>query len=1053
MSAFARGLTEAIVGAMLIALDIFLPMIGIALTASMSSFLISAGSGLVLGGIGTLLAKGPLTGLSTASRNPIAPWNVIYGRSRMGGTMVFVEETGESDKYLQMVIVLACHPCQSIDALLFDGKRVCLDTSNNSLSFDDSTSVIAEQQTRTLAKIERINGTVTATMVSPMPLPASTAAGPALADGDQVLIHDVPGDPTLNGIYAIAVVNATTFTYICPGTDATVLSAGHVTTTWADYGDTVHMETLLGDHTATFPGLLATDDTGSKGLWTADHLLLGKTAVYLRLKYGGNTYASGLPAIAFLLHGKKDIYDPRTSSSGYTENAALCIADYLANTTWGFKANYATEIPYDPLIAAANLCDEDVPLASGTTEKRYACNGTFPLTTKRGEVLQNLLTSCGGRLTYAAGQFVIHPAAWPGVSFAIGAPAISSATVYIVTEYQAAVSGFGGRTSASVGPTAAGSGWHPIIYASGPYAKQTNSAGLSPAEIAELQADNLEVWCRNFDTVFVTNSPLDPSKSLIYDCWIEATHPDGSTTTYRPRSYRREQDDPSVGSIDNPAAAIDGDDTTAATINRWLFHPLLDYNIETLVLSTFTPVSGTAGPDLSPGSMVLSGQALAQSAGPFQWRSKVAIRDLYNGVKGTFISPLNNWQSSDIPPYCQDEKHGYASDANLAADGGDRRWLDIQLPFTVSVATAQRLAKIELLRRRHQGTGTFAFNLALYKAAALDVVAFTLPLLGWNAKLLEIAAHRFTPSKQQNADGSEVTLLGTELDLQETDPSVYDWSPGEELTSAGFGQSAALPDVKTVAAPTSVTATSSSATAITGADGISRSRVLVSWAPPTDGYVTNGGHVEVQYERVGDTGWTGLTSVDPSVTQLYIDGVIDGNAYLVQVRFVNTAGAASSWVTAGPVTANGTPSAIAPSSITQAGATTGEILQWNGTTWVPAPPPATVTFQTDSVTNTLQSKLNLKSGANVTLTADSLGGVTIAAAGSSTTAVTQTPAGTLNGSNRTFTLSYTPATGSLALWLNGVEQVPTTDYTSSGATVTFTVAPRSSDLMVAEYTH
>jgi len=35
---------------------------------------------------------------------------------------------------------------------------------------------------------------------------------------------------------------------------------------------------------------------------------------------------------------------------------------------------------------------------------------------KRGEALQNLLTSCAGRLTYSGGQFVIHPAAWPGVS-------------------------------------------------------------------------------------------------------------------------------------------------------------------------------------------------------------------------------------------------------------------------------------------------------------------------------------------------------------------------------------------------------------------------------------------------------------------------------------------------------------------------------------------------------------------------------------------------------------------------------------------------------------
>jgi hypothetical protein len=79
---------------------------------------------------------------------------------------------------------------------------------------------------------------------------------------------------------------------------------------------------------------------------------------------------------------------------------------------------------------------------------------------------------------------------------------------------------------------------------------------------------------------------------------------------------------------------------------------------------------------------------------------------------------------SDFPPYAQDTDHGYASgsplfpfgDANLAADGGDRRWLDIQLPFTISWSMAQRLAKIELMRRRQQGTGTFVYDMALYQA-------------------------------------------------------------------------------------------------------------------------------------------------------------------------------------------------------------------------------------------------------------------------------------------------------------------------------------------------
>jgi hypothetical protein len=62
--------------------------------------------------------------------------------------------------------------------------------------------------------------------------------------------------------------------------------------------------------------------------------------------------------------------------------------------------------------AVVLLCDEAVPLALGGTEPRYTCNGTFDVSTKRGEVLQNLLTSCAGRLSYSGGQFVIQPAGW-----------------------------------------------------------------------------------------------------------------------------------------------------------------------------------------------------------------------------------------------------------------------------------------------------------------------------------------------------------------------------------------------------------------------------------------------------------------------------------------------------------------------------------------------------------------------------------------------------------------------------------------------------------------
>src|SRR6185312_12144165 len=198
-----------------------------------------------------------------------------------------------------------------------------------------------------------------------------------------------------------------------------------------------------------------------------------------------------------------------------------------------------------------------------------------------------------------------------------------------------------------------------------------------------------------------------------------------------------------------------------------------------------------------------------------------------------------------------------------------------------SSATAQRLCKIELLRRRHQWTGTFRYNMAGYSITAMDVIQKTLPFFGWENKLLEVLAHRFTIDKQ-SVNGNEVTLLGTEVDVQETDSSIYDWSDSEELTAQGY-QQPAVPDGRTPAPPANVTLTSNSTTVIHGPGGNVTDVILVSWDAPTDGYVLNGGHIEVRYRLQGDTAWTGLPSVNPSVTAVRIVGVVEQSVYEVQV--------------------------------------------------------------------------------------------------------------------------------------------------------------------------
>lgn len=148
------------------------------------------------------------------------------------------------------------------------------------------------------------------------------------------------------------------------------------------------------------------------GIWTSDHRQRNRAHVYNILYFGPDKFPEGFPEIQFLIEGKADIYDPRDDSTGYTNNAALCIADYLMDAVIGLGADYATEFDEDNLIEAANICDENVNVLAGGTEKRYTCNGVFDVSEDPQQVLEKLQTSICGPIVFQGGKWRIYPGAW-----------------------------------------------------------------------------------------------------------------------------------------------------------------------------------------------------------------------------------------------------------------------------------------------------------------------------------------------------------------------------------------------------------------------------------------------------------------------------------------------------------------------------------------------------------------------------------------------------------------------------------------------------------------
>ena len=592
---------------------------------------------------------------------------MVYGRAKIGGALIYFGEFGDNDKYLDMVFVLACHQCKSVDALLFDGQRIQISTNAgpfNGVSGDSFTPV---QQNLPISHISRANNVVTVVLLQDIPL---------LQAGDNVIIQNISGDYTLNGtfpveqiisqVYLVGTPGSVTFTYLCGGPPAIVDNEGQCLTTWPDYGKKVHMEVLLGNHTATFPGMLnGTPNDGDSGdliqftnnPWSAAHKCLGRTVVFLRLHYNDQYFASGLPSISFLLSGKNDISDPRTSppTIGFTENPVLCIADYLTNIPFGFRAPYGTEVPIPQLIAAANMCDEAMPLASGAFEPRYLLDGSFPLTMKRGEVLQNLLTSCCGRITFNSGQFVIQPAGWPGVAFQLGPPSgipsvIASATLSVISSFTGLpgghfVDGSTGLVFAMFYMGAIGVifGSAPWLASQGPWTERTDTHVMSPDEIVALQNGSCHA---QFD-IEVTGwgTAAAPVVLDIFETWIDVVFTDGTTAVFLPYFVNPIS---GSGTIANPQSAVDGDPTTFCSISETVFASGADSCI--LQLGSYAALSSPlASPDPSEGGVATTSHALSHASGPLRWRPKVSIRDLYNGCKGTYVSPINKWQVERFP--------------------------------------------------------------------------------------------------------------------------------------------------------------------------------------------------------------------------------------------------------------------------------------------------------------------------------------------------------------------------------------------------------------------
>ena len=306
-------------------------------------------------------------------------------------------------------------------------------------------------------------------------------------------------------------------------------------------------------------------------------------------------------------------------------------------------------------------------------------------------------------------------------------------------------------------------------------------------------------------------------------------------------------------------------------------------------------------------------------AGGFTVSTRLSARDRVNAVKGTFISAENQWAAADFPQI--------TSATYLAADDGVYHWRDVILPFTTSSSAAQRIARINLRQAREEIIFTAKFNLTAMQLRAGDTVMLTNANLGFSSKVFEVIAWSLS------SDGTPPTPV-IELQLRETDSTVYDWSVTDEVAVEG-APNTTLPSPFSITAPRNLTLTADGTTQFIQADGSVMPRIKVAWSAPNDQFVQSGGKTVIEYKEGASTTYLTWATVDGDQTLDFISSDVRiGTSYNVRLYAQSFFNTSSTYTAVASITpAKDTTAPATPTGLTAAVGTGRAVsLDWNDNT-------------------------------------------------------------------------------------------------------------------------
>ena len=178
-----------------------------------------------------------------------------------------------------------------------------------------------------------------------------------------------------------------------------------------------YIQKYTGTDSQTYNTVLA----NATDTWGSNHRLRGVAYLAIRLKYDSEVFG-GIPNIQAVVKGRK-VYDPRkdptstvydgsgahsktnASTWEWSDNPALCLADYMTNERFGKGLDHS-RIDLASIGNAADVCDTtQTNYTNGQSIKILTCNAVLDTNKKIFDNVKILLQGMRGLLPYQNGQY------------------------------------------------------------------------------------------------------------------------------------------------------------------------------------------------------------------------------------------------------------------------------------------------------------------------------------------------------------------------------------------------------------------------------------------------------------------------------------------------------------------------------------------------------------------------------------------------------------------------------------------------------------------------